>query len=182
MGRTSNTLPRFDTNLQKGDAISALQWNALGSLLNGIKAFDGLWIKATQNGLHIGGGGTGSGVDYSKWAFGFALTKDAGETEEDPPVTVCTVSAGRIHKHGLGSITFPQVDVTLLAETCTVYAQCARNSYMDGSILVSASPSATSNTHYRFPLHTFTYNESTNSHALQTIHNLGDIHLDTPTM
>jgi hypothetical protein len=64
MNYTEKKLPRFRNNLKPGDQISAGEWNALASLINGIKAFDGIWIKAGPNGLHIGG----------KVATGAALT------------------------------------------------------------------------------------------------------------
>jgi hypothetical protein len=47
---------------------------------------------------------------------------------------------------------------------------------------VSASPASSSNTHYRFPLYTFTLNPGAVKHALSKVHNIGDIHLDTPVM
>lgn len=190
MGRTSNTLPRFDTNLQKGDAISALQWNALGSLLNGIKAFDGLWIKATQNGLHIGGGGTGSGVDYSKWAFGFSLSTGAGETEEDPPVTVCTITPGTIRCHGAGLWGLDPESLSPFAvildplDEPWVFAQMQRGGGAVTIEVSSVEPISNSST-LKIPLYLFKRSEG-GSYALHPtkggIRHIGDVNLDTPLL
>jgi len=115
---------------------------------------------------------SGSGFPWNKIAFGWSL---AGSE--------CTINAGRLHIHGIGVVSFGATTVTLLAETCTVYAQCARASFFAGEIAVSASPAATSNTHYRFPLYTFTYvTETTSYETPPAIHHFGDLHLDAPVM
>jgi hypothetical protein len=126
---------------------------------------------------------TGDSFPWSKLSFGYALAVVYGGTEEAPTVTTtCTINSGTLRIHGIGTVSFPESEITLLAETCTVYAQAARGSLADGTIHVSASPSATSNTHYWFPLYTFTYDATTERHALDTIHHFGDLHLDVPVM
>jgi hypothetical protein len=169
---TQNDLPRLKDNYGRGDMPSASDLNAVMKLLNNAQAHDGIWMRLGSGGLHIGGGASGgSGFPWHKVAFGWSLADN-----------VVTIRAGVLHIHSIGKVNFPETAVTLLAETCTVYAQCARGSYADGQILVSAAPPATSNTHYRFPLATFSYNEETDNYAMETIHHFGDLHLDTPLM
>lgn len=186
MGRTANTLPRFDTNLQKGAAISAAQWNALASLLNGIKAFDGIWIKATANGLHIGGGGTGSSVDYSKWAFGHKLVSVPGETEDDPATTACQIQPGAIRFHGAGYWTLAEATSVALDPMSApwVFAQMPRGG---GTISIAASSTepVSNATTLKIPLYLFERSEG-GSYALHStlggIRHIGDVNLDTPLL
>jgi hypothetical protein len=115
---------------------------------------------------------SGAAFPWSKVSFGWSLADG-----------VVTVYAGRLHIHGIGVVSFVETEVTLLAETCTIYAHCARGSLANGTIAVSASPAATSNTHYRFPLYTFTYDtESETYETPPRIHHFGDLHLDAPVM
>jgi len=100
----------------------------------------------------------------------------------------CTIYPGRIWAHSVGYWHMPSdqpQDVTLLAETCTVYAQAIRGNAAPGvpgniSILVSADPPPSNNTHIRVHLYTFDYLEDSERHALAHIHHFGDVHLDTP--
>lgn len=176
MGQTQNTLPRFRTDYKAGDMPSAAEINALARLLNGAKAFGSAWIRLGPNGLHIGSSGTG--FPWSKVAFGYSLAYDS-----DTSISTCTIYAGTLRIHGIGEVSLAETDVTLLSETCTVYVQVERGyTGSGGAILASASPSASNNSHYRFPLYTFAYDGTTGRHTLETIHHFGDIQLDTPVM
>ncbi len=184
MNYTEKKLPRFRNNLKPGDQISALEWNALASLLNGIKAFDGIWIKATPNGLHIGGGGTGSGVDYSKFAFGFKLASIPGESEEDPGTPGVEITPGTIRFHGAGKWTLAEkATVTLdpMSEPW-VYAQMPRGG---GTVSIAASstePVSNAST-FKLPLYLFKRTDG-GSYVLHPdlggIRHIGDVNLDTP--
>lgn len=120
----------------------------------------------------------GSAFPWQLMAFGYAIAFDSSTS-----VTTCTINAGTLRIHGIAAIAFAATTLELLAETCTVYAEKQRGNWgTGGSILVSASPSASSNSHYRFPLYTFAYDGTTGRHTLETIHHIGDIQLDTPVM
>jgi len=175
MGRTANTLPRFDTNLQKGDAISAAQWNALASLLNGIKAFDGIWIKATANGLHIGGGGGGgSSFPWDKLAFGYALAFDSETTE-----TTCTIYPGEVRMQGLRTYALEAATgIVLTGVVSVVHLEIDRVSHGTGITVASALVAETDGSTMRLPLFTFTQKGA--GYELTRIHHMGDFDFAAP--
>ncbi len=173
MGRTTNTLPRFDTNLQEGDQISASQWNALANLLNGIKAFDGIWIKATATGLHIGGGG---GVfPWKLLSFGFSLVYDADAEE-----TTCTIYPGDVIMHHMRTYTLAaSADVVLSGATAIVHAVMDRMGSSPDIEIACDTVAESTGSQMKIPLYTFT-EKGAGRYALARIHNMGDVNFSAP--
>jgi hypothetical protein len=123
---------------------------------------------------HAGDGVSGGGSSFPglNVSFGF-----------QPDFPHVTVAAGELHIHAAAHAVFSQATVELLAETCTIYAQCRKGTLADRQILVSASAPETDDTFYRFKLYTFTYNAETSTYVrIPKIHRIGDIDFDTPVL
>jgi hypothetical protein len=166
--------------------------NAIARLLNDMYGENGIDVEYRGGRLVISASdirGGGAGVDYSKWAFGFALSTDAGETEEDPPVTICTITPGTIRCHGAGSwgldpeSLFPFTVILDPLDEPWVYAQMPRGG---GTVTINVSstePVSNAST-LKIPLYLFKLTGG--SYALHPtkggIRHIGDVNIDTPLL
>jgi hypothetical protein len=129
---------------------------------------------------HIPHGG-GSGVDYSKFAFGYKLVSIAGDTEEDPSTPGVEITPGSVRMHGLRVYTMAEAEIVALTGTpCIVTLVVDRTATAPASITfeVSSVVADSTSTSLRIPLYSF--KQMGDSYALELIYSLGDINFDQP--
>jgi hypothetical protein len=111
----------------------------------------------------------GSGFPWSTLALGYALSG-----------TTCTIYAGTLRLHGIGTYAVAQADVSLSGETEWVYLYHNRDHGSTG-ISHSATEPASTTDQLRIPLYRFTQNAG-GWFTLSRVCNMGDVNIDAPVV
>jgi hypothetical protein len=118
-----------------------------------------------------------AGIDYTKFCFGFKLTRSVDESEN---VTwTITIYPGKVRLHGLRTYSLDaSVDITLTAEVEHIYAVVNRVSGSAVTIDQATEEPTTTGTTMKLPL--YTVEKTGSAYGTPTIHHLGDFDFDTP--
>lgn len=165
----------------------ALAINSIGRLINDMVGENGIEVEYRGGRLVISAAdikGGGAGINYRKCAFGFALSSEPGETEEDPATTLCTIMPGTIRFHGAGvwsMATAQGVTLDPMSEPW-VYAQMPRGGGAISILASSTEPISNAST-LKIPLYQFERTPG-GTYVLPDggIHHMFDVNMDTPLL